>query len=347
LSDKWALIKDDPRLRFRLLLPLGEESPGAYDLIRAKLPVKTISLFWAYLVPWDLMIMADHCLQLSELVDGNGVPPVRFCHGIPSKRVNGENYAFGARAYTSQARMRYKRIFVGSQAIKEFAVKLDPAFEPIVSVVGSLEEDRLLAQVGQREYFRQQLGISQGEVVVLVTSTWGPYCLMEQMGDSLLAQAQKLKSKFKFIFSVHPLEYRPKANGERVWGQYLSSQPSQGFMVRDPSEDWIPYMLACDILLTDHTSLASRGAVLERPMVYVPVPDEVIDPGGIIWQLRDISPQIKHNASDLADCLATVRETYPYDKLKLIAEKMNSYPKQAAQRIKQEIYPLLEIEPFS
>jgi hypothetical protein len=78
-------------------------------------------------------------------------------------------------------------------------------------------------------------------------------------------------------------------------------------------------------------------------MVYIPIPDDVIEKGSIVHQLHDISPKIKHDASDLAECLATVIERYPYNKLKSIAETMNSYPGQAAARIHREIYDLLGI----
>jgi hypothetical protein len=106
-------------------------------------------------------------------------------------------------------------------------------------------------------------------------------------------------------------------------------------------------MIASDILLTDHTSLALHGALLGLPFVYSPVPDDVLEAGTIIRQIRDISPTLRPDASNLRDALLEARDHYPSDRLKEIASQIESYPHRAAERIREEIYTLLELPAMS
>jgi len=78
------------------------------------------------------------------------------------------------------------------------------------------------------------------------------------------------------MLSAHPFEYRPLKPNRRNRGDYLRTQAHNGFLVREPSESWIPYLMGCDIVVTDHTSVALHSPLLERLVVSVPVPDEVI-----------------------------------------------------------------------
>ena len=149
LAEIWHVLKVDPRLRFRLLLRSREERPGSFEYIRKTLPVKEIASRWATLFKWDLMILADHGGEYY--IEPRRCPVLRLLHGIPGKLVNGENYAFGRGAYDSKGRILYTRLFVSSMALKDLAVSIDPAFKEVVAVVGSLGDDRILAETCRRE----------------------------------------------------------------------------------------------------------------------------------------------------------------------------------------------------
>lgn len=106
-------------------------------------------------------------------------------------------------------------------------------------------------------------------------------------------------------------------------------------------------MIASDIVLTDHTSLALHGALLGRPFVFCPVPDELVEAGTVIRRIRDISPTLRPDASDLRQVLLEAGNSYPFDKLREIASQINSFPHQAADRMREEIYEQLRLAPSS
>jgi hypothetical protein len=345
LAEIWNVLKPDPRLDFGLVMSRVEPRSGEAERIRRALPVRERSPFWAHAGRWDLMICADHYL-LRGLVTDSRRRIIRISHGFPGKREAGRLYAFGPGAYALDGRIRYTRMFVPSQTVKEWAVRQDPAFADIVTVVGSLGDDKMFAEVERRQEYRSRFGFKPEDTVVFVTGTWGPHSIFRTMGDALLAKTRELQSEFRFVLSTHSIEYRPRTAPERVWGEYLRTQREHGFIVREPWDDWIPYMIASDILLADHTSLALHGALLGLPFVCVPVPEELVEPGTVIREIRDISPMVRADASDLRQALLRARSSYPLDKLRKIAARINSCPGQAAARSRAELYAQLSLSPW-
>lgn len=338
----WHLLSEDPRLRFRLLVLCSDTRQEALEHIYKTLPLKEVGTPWAAVFRWDLAILADH--EGRGIVDAWRCPVLRVQHGIPGKRVSGEVYAFGRDARDARGSIRYTRIFVSSTSLKDLAVSIDPSYEDAIAVVGSLGDDRLLAENTRREEYRERLGLQPDDIAVLVMSTYGPTSLFHRVGDALLAEALRLQDQFRFILSAHPAEYRPRGPGERVWGEFVESQAEHGFLVRRPSESWVPYVIVCDIVLTDHTSVSVHGAILGRPLVFVPIAEGAVEPGSVIQQLRDISPVIQEDSSDLRDALFEALNSYPFDKMRDLVDRMNSCPGQAASRMRQEAYALLGLD---
>jgi hypothetical protein len=345
LSRFWELFRHDPRLRFHVVFvwPFRRDhSESDIQQVHNRLAVPETHRFWAYARPWDLVVCADHCLH-----DGLRQPQtILIGHGPHNKSRNGGmvTYTYGEGVRDEKGRLVYAKIFEERETSRDQALQIDPALKDVLVVVGSLENDRLLEQTSRREEFRRQLGYEREEVVVLVLSTWGEHCLLRTMGDELLAEARGLLPDFKFIFSAHPHEYRPKHNGERVWGEYLRSQRGHGLTVREPSESWIPYMVASDIVVSDHTGLVEHAALLEKPIIMVPVPEGVIWRHSATWKIRQFAP-ILHNVHMLRECLGRAKTDYPRDKLHELALTLHPHRGEAAERIREEVYKLLRIPP--
>jgi hypothetical protein len=350
LAEVCELFKVDERLRFKLFSIFDADRkgaldrPGAKEEIIKKLPFPLSRRPLAYFRRWDLIITASHASK--EMVDGHFCPTLFINHGMAGgKQIADGSYAFNSNAFDRLGRLRYTRMFSASELNREIAVARNPAFKDIIAVVGDLCNDKMIAQEGRRDEFREELGFKQDDIVVFVISTWGRGSLFRTIGKELLEEARKLQEEFRFVLSVHPMEHLPKPRGERVWGEYVRAQKQHGFLVREPAEDWTSYLVACDVILTDHTSLALRGAVLGRPIVYVPVSDDLIMEGSITWLLREISPVIKKDASDLRECLLGAIHDYPFDKLRKLGRAVNPYPGRSGERIRKEVYELLELAP--
>jgi hypothetical protein len=348
IADVWDLFRSDERLRFFLFDRLPSEVEHEWEQIYNTLPTKRIGRIRTYTKRWDLVITADHTKHhWPELVDGLCGPTLFVPHGIASGvRRTGEDFTFGRYAYDQTGKyIRYSRMFVSSEANRKLALSKDRRFGDIVAVVGNLHDDKMLSLAKHREYYRQKFGFKPNEIVIFIMAGYskGASNLYYTVGDAVLAEARKLLGDFQFILNVHPHEYRPKLHGQRVWGDYLRTQSQYGFIVREPHESWIPCMIACDVILTDQTSLALHGVLLERPVVYAPIPDGLLEKGTLVWRLREISPKIKPDASDLRDRLLDAIHNYPIEALRELANDINSYPGKSAERVLKEVYCLLRL----
>lgn len=345
LAHVHELLAGDPRVRCHLLLrSFVPDRPGAREFILSRLPVPVIGLRQAYARRWDLIITADHVH--TALVDRRDCPTLFVPHGIgPGKKNGGDSYLFGRYALDARGRVRYSRMFVESEESRELGISINPDLRDVIEVIGWLPTAKLLSLEARREEVRRRLGFSPADRVVFVLSAWGPEGLWQRMGDDVLAQARALGGRFRFILNAHPNEYRPRPPGERVWGEYLRTQREHGFVVREPDESWMPYMVAADVVLTDFTSLALDAAILGRPLVYVPFGDEVVDRRNVIWRLRELSPPLRPDASNLGDCLAAALTDYPLERLREIGREIDPYREQSRDRATRVIYELLRLEP--
>ena len=269
---------------------------------------------------------------------------MRIPHGIIGKKVDGKAYTYSKHAYDSSGRVMYSCIFATSEHEKRIAVGYDREYESIVKVVGSLQDDQLLDMMNQRRAIRKSFGIKDEEIAVFIVSTWGQNCLFRRWGAAIINEAQKIKHKYRFIISIHPLEYRDNPAGKEKLQQYFKLLDEEGFLIREPSEDWKKYLIACDLIITDHTALSAHGALIKRPFVYVPLPDDVIEPESPISMLKNISPVLQDDARDLNEKIEEALTKYPYDRLDEVAKAINSCPGESKKRIKRAIYDLLKLE---
>ena len=374
LAPFWELFRHDSRLRFRLVLLFAlEEGAEAHRSVAQKLPTPQISQRGMRLRPWDLVVCANHCLP--RFVPRS--PSVYIGHGPKCKAHDGTELAYSSASFDRSGRPLYSLMFAETEAEKSKEVTVKPGLSDIIAVVGNLESDAVLAHLPRRSEFRKQFGFQTGETVVFVLSTWGEHCLWHTMGDALLEEMGKLNSEFRFVLSAHPLEYhnpatvssavndeiqewkresrfvlrahpvevRKKPEGGRVWGEYLRSQKQHGFIVREPSESWIPYMVASDIVVSDFTGLIEYAVLLERRIVLTPVPGAQIWQDSTIAEVRKFAP-ILDDARFLRDRHTEAQANYPMEQLGQLARLVHPYPGEAAGRIRQAIYKVLGLAPF-
>ncbi len=339
------ILKDDPRITICILDYHLYDVPQSRLLIRKALPYKFVSRFTAYLTKWDLIVSSGTVQK--HLVTNQRSPTLLIEHGIAAAGgIRDNKYSFLAPDiyYNGKnGKVRFDNIFVSSQYSKERAVKIDEQLEPVISIVGFYPIDRLLALLPQRAQIRNSLGVGSNDKVVMTLSTWGDNCLFNLMGDALIEQAKQCMDQYKFILNIHPLECRKKPKGIRVWGDHFLELKKDGFIVRTPQESLNPYLIAADVIVTDYTSLSLHIPCLNIPVIVIPYDESFVAKDGLVRELKDLSPRLEIDAENLRQVINGVLEHYPYDKLKDIAQLVNSYPGLSIERQKEEIYSMLKI----
>ncbi len=343
LGPVYELLREDERLRFFVTYPRDARIAHEWEKIERCLPVECLRLGVAECRRFDLIVTADHGYE--GLATRRNCPVLYTGHGMTGKVVEGEggDYGYGPRAKLADGSPRYSVMLEASEKNRARVAARDPLLASAIRVVGSLQDDALLTQVGQRAALREALGYSLDERVVLVQSTWGPHCLFRTVGEALLKEIAANPST-RFVLSLHPHEYRPNADGTPSWGERLQALRLPNVDVRAPGQAWIPTLIAADFVLTDHTSLAIYAALAEKPTIWVPVPQDLIAEGTALSRLRAIAPTWEPKQA-LEDALVVSAREHPSEELLALAREINSCPGEAAGRVRSVVYELLGLDP--
>ena len=292
---------------------------------------------------WDLFVSADHVL--SSWQPDKGSPPLLMTgHGGQGKTFGGgQPYGFRRSSILDiTGKSKYACIFETRESDRLAVIKLVPELKNIVKTVGSWQYDEIQEKAKNRAGYRKGFGFNGKDRVIFVISSWGKDCLLNQMGGPLIEECIDLSGKYKFIFSVHPNEYKDCGDGQRVWGNELQKLRKYGILVREPEEDIAPYLVASDVVICDHSSVSQQAGLLEKRMIFPPIKPCLIWSESVTRKLIDISPTM-NRPEDLDELLRFPPQRGAVDRHE-IAKQINPTPGEYATRARKEVYRLLKLK---
>jgi CDP-glycerol glycerophosphotransferase (TagB/SpsB family) len=140
------------------------------------------------------------------------------------------------------------------------------AGDPRIVPVGFPKTDRLLDGTLDREGIVRELGLSGERPVVLYAPTGARGNSLETCGEELL---RRLEACGRYDVIVKPHDH-PKNPID--WYERLAPLESDRLrLLRTP--DTIPALFASDVLISDASSIANEYLLLDRPIVFVDVPE--------------------------------------------------------------------------
>jgi CDP-glycerol glycerophosphotransferase (TagB/SpsB family) len=135
-----------------------------------------------------------------------------------------------------------------------------------VARIGFPKTDRLLNGTLDRDDIVRELGFSGSRPVVLYAPTGAHGNSLETCGEELL---RRLAAVGDYDVIVKPHDH-PKAGID--WHERLAPLESEHLrLLRAP--DAIPALFAADLLISDASSIANEYLLLDRPIVFVDVPE--------------------------------------------------------------------------
>ena len=150
--------------------------------------------------------------------------------------------------------------------------------------------------------------------------SWNKESLFHVLGKDLFTECQKLKEKYMFIFSTHPNEYRKYDENIEPVGELVDQQREHGFLVRSPKEDWLPYMMASDIVVADYTTMTALAMIAEKKVIFSDFPDSRIWKKSLYYKAKHELPVIC-KAEQLEEKLQEVMECQEYNDLIMECKK--------------------------
>ena len=106
-----------------------------------------------------------------------------------------------------------------------------------------------------------------------------------------------MRGNYRFILSIHPKEYTTYDESVQPLGEYVDSLAKDGFIVRDPKESSVDYMIAADVVICDYSSLCEEAMLAGKPVIMSDFPDERVWKHSIIRQYKDKGPVFRNDSS--------------------------------------------------
>lgn len=344
LSEVYDLMKHDPRIVVRLSVKTPEEYEGDEQVCRALFDCKYLKPRISKLLPWDLVIMANHPGVFKDVAK-SARKVLRIPHGIGSKLVHGVDYMYNHYCFDDDGKLIYARFFESSFDRQSVAVSQNPQLEGKVGVVGSMRLDRVEA------YRRSQIQPSEERPKqVLVISSWGAGNLFDYLQRFDFAEAARsLSGEFIFRLRPHPnLLSAINSDFDSFKEQLAEWEQLDNVELSKPGEKLESDLTECDILLGDDLSSVSLfGVALDMPMAIWKTSHPGVGEGTYLSRLSEILPCLEPGG-DLGGVLRRAMEHSHSPARKELACGLRSYPGQAESRARAELYQLLELsEPSS
>ncbi|GLY24472.1 hypothetical protein [Micromonospora sp. NBRC 101691] len=343
LLDVVGHIEDDPRVQVVYTV--------APDVFNQQVR-RHLDRAGAFVLPWPQAVREPFDLALAASLGGLHqvhapilVMPHGAGHGkrVRPDRLGGTSvaeppvYGLDAQRLTHDGRVVPAALALAHE--NELAVlrRQCPEAVPAAVVVGDPCFDRLTASQPSRERYRQAIGLSDDQELVVVSSTWGPDGLFGRWPDLLPLLLRQLPAeRFRVATLLHPAVW--DAHGHRQVRAWLRDCCRAGLLLPDPAEDWRSLVVAADHLLGDHGSVTTYAAAIGRPVLRLPVPRRITVPG---------SPQsvVATRASRLdprRTLLPQLRSARPVDH-RAVTAALTARPGAAANLLGATMYRLLRL----
>jgi hypothetical protein len=226
--------------------------------------------------PFDLP--ADRVLAVDDLREREfDVLFAAHTHLIRPKRVQRTIQIFHGISYRNRAvrpeNMSCDHYFiVGPYMRRRFAdAGLLGESDPRAVPIGFMKTDPLLNGTLDRARVLQRLGFSGERPVVLYAPTGARHNSLETMGEQVIARINRA-GRYDLAVKLHD---HPK-NQDTDWHARLA--PFEGPHCRIADEpDVVPLLHAADLLLSDASSVSNEFTLLDRPIVYLDVPELIAE----------------------------------------------------------------------
>jgi hypothetical protein len=218
-----------------------------------------------------------------------------------------------------------------------------------IRLVGMPKSDCLVDGTLSRDGVLRSHSIDPARPTVLYAPTWTRFSSLNAMGEELVAGL--VDAGYTVLVKLHENSLDPKFinSGGVDWVARLKPILSRGHGHLIESGDASSWLVAADVLITDHSSIGFEYLLLDRPLVRIAMPELISKaniPAEYVELLASASTTVEHAAEAVAaveQALSDPKEG-SVNRRALTAELFHA-PGQATTRAVQELYALMELDP--
>jgi CDP-Glycerol:Poly(glycerophosphate) glycerophosphotransferase len=306
------------------------------------IPVKLIHIFPSLIHYWDLIVFVNHPWGLGVWF-APFIKKVFINHGICTGKINnthGEDGVYGkSRVLRPFSKPFYDKMFAASHSEKKMALSLTPELQKRIAVTGFLRADSIVKLNEKKESIRTSLGYKKDDIVVHIISTWGDTSLFQTIGEDILSKSSEMTDQYRFVFSLHPRHDEFGDVKGRKRKDILKKYESMGIQPQAKVE-WDKYVVACDMAISDHSSLCLYYVLLNKPVILVHVPDAAFIGGSVFDRLQKVVP-ICNDPAELGKLITAAKNAVEKKEYRELRSSLVDFPGIANERYKEELYRMI------
>src|SRR5215213_2180238 len=319
----------------------ASESPDQLAQIYAEAhpPYQLVKPKTAALMHFDAYLTADFLWARLP----RGTRRVQTFHGVAGKYL---------RVYDSPAdsmRGWDRLFFINKRRLQNFietgAIDADSS---AIRLIGMPRLDCLVDGTLQRDRILASLGIDPSRNTVLYAPTWSRYSSVATMGEDIVKRLGA--AGYAVIVKLHDRSRQADDyhSGGVDWGQRLEPLLKATGGVLATGSNSSSYLMAADVLITDHSSVGFEYLLLDRPLIRIHVPE--------LLEKTDIEPVYVQLLSEAATSVNNIDElTAAVDQSfadpngqsasrQHVAAEMFYKPGTATNRAVAEMYDVIELD---
>jgi len=330
-----AMVADN---RVDFFFTASEEPRRLPEIYRGTKGLRLIDPSDARRMRFDAYLASDFMWQPLP----RGTCRIQMFHGVGGK--------YGFDAPTTSMRAWDRIFFVNERRLSNFIkARAIDADSPASRLIGYPKVDAVVNDTWTRNAVLESLGLDPARPTVLYAPTWCPASSLNAMGVDLIARV--LDSGVNLIVKLHDRsrDVRTFYSGGVDWVSTLTPLLPAGRGVLAPGHDICPYLVASDLMITDHSSAGFEFLLRDRPLVRIHRPDLI--------RTANIHPDYVDLLASVSDSVTTVDQAVVAVERGLAAPDTRSEwrravaadlfyrPGGATARAARHLYEAIQLEP--
>ncbi len=305
--------------------------------------VRTIPTAQTKWMKFDAYLAADYIWAALP----RGTRRVQFFHGVAGKYA--ERYDRPERSMREWDRF----FFINRKRMSNFVTSgaIEPD-SPAARLVGMPKVDRLVDGSLDRDTILHTLGLDPALPTVLYAPTWTPYSSLNALGEDLVTALANTGVNLIVKLHDNSLDVGDVRNSGGIdWLARLTPalHGRRGHLAKRGTI--APYLVAADLMISDHSSAAFEYLLLNRPLIRIEMP-ELIARTNIPPDYVALMAEASTTVRSVAEILKAVEHGLANPELLcqtrcVVAEELFYKPGTATARAAKEIYEMMELAPVT
>lgn len=316
----------------------SEEPHRLAEIYREAQGVRLLQPAAARRMRFDAYVASDFMWQPLP----RGTCRIQVFHGVGGK--------YGFDAPTTSMRAWDRIFFVNERRLNNFvkAGAID-AGSSAIRLVGLPKADALVNGTWTRSGVLEALGLDPERPTVLYAPTWSPASSLNAMGTELIRRL--LTIGVNLIVKLHDRSRDVRAfySGGVDWVAALTPILDGRRGVLAPGHDITPYLVAADLMITDHSSAGFEYLLRDRPIVRIHRPALIRD-ANIHADYVQLLVSVSDSVNDVDEAVRAVERGLAHpDRLagsrRAVAADLFYRPGGATARAIRNLYEAIDLDP--